>query len=107
MAAISLGSYFSYLHWDRVKKPMKKRTVQEASQPKTDIGKKLIKTTKKSPRATRKTPRKSDKKLEEADKHEKACQKLEDMLKFLESNKPVKGMDEKLEKVKKGLDQDK
>ena len=166
MAAISLGSYLAYLHWDRVKKPMKKRTLQgttnknktssqptrktprksdknsaeadkneKASQPKTDIGKGLIKTAKKSPQATRKTPRKSDKKLAEADKNEKldkkasqpktdvgkeltrTAQNLEDIHeKIEESNKPVKGMDklekvktahDKLEKVKKELDEDK
>ena len=162
MAAISFGTYFAYLHWDRVKKPMKKRTVQKttnkkktssqptrktprksdknsaeayknekASQPKTDIGKELIKTIKKSPQATRKTPFKSDKNLTEADKNEKASQPKTDVGKELiktaqnledihekieESNKPVKGMDklekvktahDKLEKVKKELDQDK
>ena len=161
MGAISFGSYFAYLHWDRVKKLMKKRTVQKttnnnlqdrrptrktprkseklaeadknekASQPKTDIGKELIKTIKKSPQATRKTPFKSDKNLTEADKNEKASQPKTDVGKELiktaqnledihekieESNKPVKGMDklekvktahDKLEKVKKELDQDK
>ena len=46
MAAISFGTYFAYLHWDRVKKPMKKRTTNK---------------NKTSPQPTRKTPRKADK----------------------------------------------
>ena len=51
MAAISLGSYLAYLHWDRVKKPMKKRTLQGTTNK-----------NKTSSQPTRKTPRKSDKK---------------------------------------------
>ena len=119
MAAISFGTYFAYLHWDWVKKPMKKRTVQETTNK-----------NKTSPQHG-KTPRKSDKKLAEADKDEKASQAKTDIGKELiktaqnledihekieESNKPVKGMEklekvktahDKLEKVKKELDEDK
>ena len=119
MGAISFGSYFAYLHWDRVKKLMKKRTVQKTTNNNLQ-----------DRRPTRKTPRKSEK-LAEADKNEKASQPKTDVGKELiktaqnledihekieESNKPVKGMDklekvktahDKLEKVKKELDQDK
>ena len=72
MAAISFGTYFAYLHWDRVKKPMKKRTFQETTNK-----------NKTSSQPTKKTPHKSDKKSAEVDRNEKASQPKEDIGKEL------------------------